>query len=158
MSLAWQYLFVCLPKVGVTDGALAVNRWQGLPQLLCRLPSAIANKHPYYLTRICINGQPNPLFVLLRAYKRPHISHVDCQGDLLQSTQSLLLIPHPALSRYNSIQESPRQSVIRSHCHNSATLSSFVVKGAAPQTSKRGRKALTEMWTGSQPKNLSMHA
>lgn len=48
------------------------------------------------------------------------------------------------------IQKPPRQSVIRSHCRNGATLSSFIVKGAVPQTSKRGCKTSTELWTGSQ--------
>ncbi len=110
-----------------------------------------------HLTAAAVNCMPKPSRIALLANITPQFSHVDCQGDLLQSAPSSLLIPHPVPSRYSLIQGPSRQSVIRSHCRNSATLSSFVVKGAAPQTSRRGRNALTEMWPGSQQQNLSMH-
>lgn len=41
VTLNWQETGISLPEIGMDKGALAINRRQGMPQLLSGLPSRI---------------------------------------------------------------------------------------------------------------------
>ena len=73
MTLGWKDCCICLPKIGVTDRALAIHRWKTRPKSSCSCFSACADRHGDNLTCVAVQRKPNPFLAPLLADKRPQL-------------------------------------------------------------------------------------
>ena len=71
MPLRRQDTGIGIPEIRVTDGTLAIDRRQRLPQLARGGFVACADCHPNDFSCVAVNGQPDPLFIAFVPSKRP---------------------------------------------------------------------------------------
>ena len=73
MSLARQNGLIRLPKVGIADSTLTIDRRYRLPESFGSFAAAVSHMHAHDLTSLSVNRQPNPLFVTFIAHKWPRL-------------------------------------------------------------------------------------
>jgi len=71
MPLRWQDGGIRLPKIGRADGTLAIDCWQRCPQFARGRFTPRPNRHAHNVTRVAIDGQPDPFLAPFCADKRP---------------------------------------------------------------------------------------
>ena len=73
MPFRWQNAGICLPKVGVADGTLAVDGRDRRPQPACGCFGPCPDCHANDFTCVAIDGQPDPFLFSFGADERPQL-------------------------------------------------------------------------------------
>ena len=79
---------VGVPEVAVADRAHPVLRWQRVPQLASRFCGAVTNCHANHFAGFTVEGEPNPLHLLLVAHVRPELIALEDQAPLFLGVTS----------------------------------------------------------------------
>jgi len=79
MPFCGEYRIISRPEICISDGALAVNRRQRIPQAFGTYSITVSDEYAYDFSRIDINRKPNPLFITLFTDEGPHFITFYCQ-------------------------------------------------------------------------------
>jgi len=69
VAFGGQNQSVGIPEVCMDDGALPINRWQGIPQLLSRFCRPVPHGATHNFASVFVLGQPDPDLLHLGAHK-----------------------------------------------------------------------------------------
>lgn len=69
VALGGQDQGIGIPEIRVDEGALPIDRWQGIPQLLSRFCRPVPHGTAHNLTGVFVLSEPNPDLLKLGAHK-----------------------------------------------------------------------------------------